>query len=237
MKLRLWLWFAIMGGNALHGGTIRDLDVSAEPTMTVHSGDTLVFHLFTWNFARNAERVNLPAFPADLSFALVTAPVEAAGEFAATLESEDRSVTAAIGNLTFSRGFFTSSGYSGEVSTLKGNLHLSPKLSQSLFESGSIVIALQNLGTDLDIGLSPYVLRQDLFVSLSVGRLSVGALPGWVELQEPQNQLRLSVFGPEPAGATAAGVPEPNSRGFLIAGGLILCALSVLSRQFSRWRA
>jgi len=64
----------------------------------------------------------------------------------------------------------------------------------------------------------------------------VGALPGWVELQEPQNQLRLSVFELEPASATAASVPEPGSKGLLIAGGLILCALSVLLRQFSRWR-
>ncbi|MEO8371847.1 MAG: hypothetical protein ABI806_21855 [Candidatus Solibacter sp.] len=234
MKLRWWLYLAILGGNALYGGTIHDLDVSAETTLTVRSGDTLVFHLFTWNFARTAERLDLPATPTDLSFALVTAPAGMAGEFSATLESEDRSVTAQIGNLTFSPGFFTSSGYSGEVSTLQGHLHLSPRLSQSLFESGSIAIALQNLDADMEIGLPPYVLRQNMFVSLSAGRLSVGALPGWVELQAPQNQLHLSVFELEPEYATAAEVPEPASMGLLVAGGLILCALSVLLRQFSR---
>jgi hypothetical protein len=237
MTLRWWLWFAILaGGDALHAGTIRTQDISAETITTVHSGDTLLFQLFTWNFGRNTERFNVPALPADLNFVLVTSPLDAAGEFAATLESEDRSVTAAIGEVQFSRGFFTSSGYSGEVSTLQGYLHLAPLLSQSLFEAGSIVIALENLGPDLEIGLSPYVLRQNMFVSVSVGRLSVGALPGWVELEEPQKQLRSSVFG---AGESLPGVaetPEPDSRGLSVAGGLILCALSVLLRQFSRRR-
>jgi len=233
MKPRWWLWFAILGSNALYGGAIRDLDVSSETTTTVRSGGTLVFHLLTGNFARSAERFNLPAFPADLNFALITAPVGAAGEFTATVESEDRSVAAAIGNLKFSSGFFTSSGYSGEVSTLQGYLHLSPQLSQSLFESGSIAIALQNLGSDMELGLAPYVLRQDMFVSLSAGRLSVGALPGWVELQEPQNHIRLSVFGQEKVSDAMAEVPEPDSRGLMVAAGIILCALSVLAGQFS----
>ncbi len=233
MKLRWWLWFAILWGNAVHAGAIRSLDVSTETTITVHGGDTLVYHLFTWNFARNAARFNVPAFPADLNFALVTGPAGVAGEFAATVESEDGSVTTAIGNLAFSPGFFTSSGYSGEVSTLQGHLHLSPALSQSLFESGSIEIALRNLGPDLELGIAPYVLRQAMFLNLSVGHLSVGALPGWVELEEPQNQLRSSVIGAPTVFGGVAEVPEPGSKGLLLGGGVILCGLSVLLGRFS----
>ena len=238
MKFRCCLFFALLGAlgghHALLASSISSIDVSTEEAITVHTGDTLVFHLFTWNFGRNAAMFDLPAFPADLTFAMVTAPVGWTGEFAATLESEDRSVNAAIGDLKFNPGFFTSSGYSGEVSSLQGYLHLSPQLSRSIFQAGSIVIALQNLGPDLELGLSPYFLRQNMFVSLSVGRLSVGALPGWVELEEPQNPLRLSDFGGPETFQGATDVPEPGPKGLLLAGGTILCGISILLRQFTQ---
>jgi len=237
MKMYRWLWLVILWGDPLHAGSIHTPDLSTETTATVRTGDTLIFHLFTWNFAGNTARLNLPSFPADLTFALVTAPLDAVGEFAVTLESEDRSVTAAIGDLRFNPGFFTSSGYSGEVSTLQGHLHLAPLLSQSLFESGSIVIALENLGPDLELGLPPYRLGQNVFVSLSVGRLSVGALSGGVELEKPRNQMRSGDLASSAVLDEGADVPEPDSRVLFGEGGLILCALSALLRQFSRYSA
>jgi hypothetical protein len=226
----------MLGTNALYAGAILSLDVSTETTVTVHTGDTLAFHLLTWNFAKNATRYNVPALPSDINFAFVTAPVGVAGEFAARLESEDGSATAALGDLKFTPGFFTSSGYTGDVSTLQGYLHLSPQLSQSLFEPGSIVIALENLGPNLELGLAPYILRQNMYASLSAGRLSVGALPGWVELEEPQNQMRLSVFDASETFGAVAEVPEPGSMSLLVGGGVILCALSALLGQFSQRR-
>jgi len=129
---------------------------------------------------------------------------------------------------------FTSSGYSGEVSTLQGYLHIAPMLSQPLFESGSIAIALRNLGPDIELGLSSYALRQNLFVSLSAGRLSVGALPGWVELEEAQNQRGLSFLDAQEGPGDGAEIPEPGSRRLLLGGWGIICGLSVLLRQIAR---
>ena len=211
MQPRCWLLFATFWANALQAGAIANLDVSAETVQTVQTGDRLVFHVFTTNFAVNAARFDLPAFPADLNFALVTAPLREGGKFAVTLESGDRSVTAGLGDLTLAPGVLNSNAYSGDVSTLQGYLHVSPLLSASIFESASIAIVLENLGPGIQIGLSPYVLRQDLYVGLSVGRLSVGALPGWVELEEPQNQRNRAVFAVAGAAAARAEVPEPHS--------------------------
>ncbi len=79
--------------------------------------------------------------------------------------------------LTFHSGFFQGSAYSGEVSTLEGELPLPPLLSAALLEGPFIVLALRNEGPDVRLGLDPYVLRQDLYAGLSGGPLSVGAVP------------------------------------------------------------
>ena len=134
-------------------------------------------------------------YPTDVSFALVSAPLSVAGGFAATLESADRTVSVAFGNLTFGPGHFQGSGYAGEVSTLQGYLHLSPLLSEALFSAPSAVIALRNEGPDVTVGLAPYLLRQDLYASLSGGPLSVGAIPGSVDLESQENPVNLKDFG------------------------------------------
>jgi hypothetical protein len=233
MNKRVLLLLAILGTSALYAGTIRSLDVSSENTVAVRSGETLRFHLFTWNFADQAARYDLSPAPSDLTFALVTAKLGSGGTFAATLESEDRSISAAIGDLTFQPGTFMSSDYSGEISTLQGYLYLSPLLSESLFQSGSMVISLLNLGSDVELGLATNVLQQDMFASLSAGQLSVGALPGRVELEKPQTQQRGSSFSVGSLAAAPPQVPEPGSKGLLVAGGVLLCALSALLRRIS----
>jgi hypothetical protein len=204
------------------------IDVSTETSLMMRTGDTLVFHLFTWNFGVNAAAFSLPVFPADVSFALASAPLSGAGRFAATLESEDGTVSVAFGNLTFSPGRFHGSGYAGEVSTLEGYLHLSPLLSGELFSAPSAVIALRNEGPDVTVGLAPYVLRQDLYGSLSGGPLSVGAIPGWVDLENSGEAVNF---------AAASKVPEPRSGWLLLGGGVLLCGLSVVLARFSRGRA
>jgi hypothetical protein len=223
----------MFGANGLQAAAIANLDVSAETVQAVHTGDRLIFHLYTSNFAKNAARFDLPAFPADLSFALVTAPLVEAAEFAVTLESEDRLVTAAFRDLRFTPGILKSSAYSGDVSTLQGYLHLSPLLSESIFESGSIAIVLENLGPEIEIGLASSLLRQDLYVGLSVGSLSVGALPGWVELEAPQNQRTRAIFGVAEAVAAPAEVPEPRPGVLIFAGAAILCVRRWYYWQFS----
>lgn len=233
MRLRWGFYLAILMAPAMGASTI---DVSTETSLMMRTGDTLVFHLFTWNFGVNAAAFSLPVYPADVSFALASAPLSGAERFAATLESEDRTVSVAFGNLTFSPGRFHGSGYAGEVSTLEGYLHLSPLLSGELFSTPSAVVALRNEGPDVTVGLAPYVLRQDLYGSLSGGPLSVGAIPGWVDLESPVNRGLPMNSGEAVNFAAAAEVPEPRSGRLLLVGGVLLCGLSLLLARFSRGR-
>ena len=119
MRLHWWLWFAILGGNALHGGAIRDLDVSTETTTTVRSGDTLVYHLFTWNFATECGAFKPARLSGRSQFRAGHRP--RSGRPASSPPRWNRRTARSrrrSGISTFSPGFFTSSGYSGEVSTL-----------------------------------------------------------------------------------------------------------------------
>jgi hypothetical protein len=116
MKLQLGLCLAILSAPSIGAATI---DVSSDTSATVRTGDTLVFHLLTWNYAMDAAAFGLPLYPSEVSFALVSAPLDFVGEFAATLESADRGVSVAFGDLTFGPGHFQGSGYMGDVSTLQ----------------------------------------------------------------------------------------------------------------------
>ena len=71
MRLRWGLYLAILAAPSIGAATI---DVSAETSAVVHTGDTLVFHLLTWNFGVNAAAFGLPEYPTEVNFALVSAP-------------------------------------------------------------------------------------------------------------------------------------------------------------------
>jgi hypothetical protein len=237
MILRWGIYLAILVAPAIGAATIDvSADVSSMSSAVVHTGDTLVFQLLTWNFGVNAAAFGLPVYPTDVSFALVSAPLSVAGGFAATLESADRAVSVAFDSLTFGPGSFQGSGYAGEVSTLQGYLRLSPLLSEVLFSAPSAVIALRNDGPDVRIGLDPYVLRQNLYASLSGGPLSVGALPGSVDLESPVNLASLMDLRGAVTLAADAAVPEPQTGGLLFGGGVLLCGLSVVLGRVSRKR-
>jgi hypothetical protein len=233
MRLRWGLYLAFLTAPVIGGSTI---DLSTETSAVVHTGDTLVFQLLSWNFAVDAAAFGLSAYPAEVNFALVSAPLGAAGEFAATLKSADRSVSVAFGDLTFGPGYFQGSGYAGEVSTLHGYLSLSPLLSEELFNASSAFIVLRNEGPDVTLGLAPYVLRQDLYASLSDGPLSVGALPGLVDVESRANQTRLMNLGGAAGLAAGSQVPEPRSGELLLGGGVLLCGLSLVLARLSRGR-
>src|SRR6476469_2012976 len=113
MKLQLALCLAILSAPSIGAATI---DVSADTSRIVRTGDALVFHLLTWNYAVDAAAFGLPLYPSAVSFALVSAPLGVGGGFAATLESADRKVSVAFGDLTFGPGYFQGSGYKGDVS-------------------------------------------------------------------------------------------------------------------------
>jgi hypothetical protein len=233
MRLRWVLYLSMLAAQTTGAATI---DLSSETSARVHTGDTLVFHLLTWNYGVNAAAFGLLVYPTDVSFALASAPPGATGEFAATLESADRTVSVAFGDLTFGPGYFQGSGYAGEVSTLQGHLQLDPLLSEALFRTQSVVIALRNLGPDVTLGLVPYLLRQDLLAGLSGGPLSVGALPGPVELEQQIHLSRLMILGGPTGFAAGTEVPEPRSGGLLLGGGVLLCGLSAVLARISRVR-
>ncbi len=233
MRLRLGLYLAMVTVSVMDASSI---DVSSQASAVVHTGDTLVFQLLSWNFAADATIFGMPANPTGVNFALVSTPLGGAGEFAATLESADRSVSVAFGDLTFGTGYFQGSGYAGEVSTLQGYLSLSPTLSEDIFNGSSAFIVLRNEGPDVTLGLAHYVLRQDLYASLSEGPLSVGALPGLVELENRANSAHLLNLGGTAGPAAGSQVPEPCSGGLLLGGGALLCVLSALLARLSRGR-
>jgi hypothetical protein len=210
MKRWLPIYLTLLAVSSLGAST---LDVSADTSVLVHSGDTLVFHLLTSNFSGNAARLGVSRSPSQLDFTLVSAPGVGPVEFAATLESTAGSL--AFGDVIFHSGYFQGSGYSGEISTLQGRMELPPPLSETLFEaSTTIVLALRNEGPDVRLGLAPYLLRQDLYASLSGGPLSVGAVPYLVDL-ESRTGLEQSISMVRAAsGASIADVPEPGSGGW-----------------------
>jgi hypothetical protein len=147
--------------------------------------------------------------------------------FAATLKSADRGVSLAFGDLTFAPGYFQGSGYTGDVSTIQGRLSLSRLQSEVLFSSTSAVITLRNNGPDVELGLAPYALRQDLYTSLSGGPLSVGAVPGSVDLEGRVNRAPLNSFGGISVAADTP-APEPQSSALFLLGGALLCGISVI---------
>src|ERR1017187_10323054 len=89
MILRWGICVAMLAAPAM-GVTI--LDVSSETSIVVHTGDSLIFQLLTWNFGVNAARQNLSPDPTDVNFALVSDQLSGAAGFAASVESADGTV-------------------------------------------------------------------------------------------------------------------------------------------------
>jgi hypothetical protein len=234
MKLNWGLYLAILAVPALPAATI---DVSSNTSTSIASGDSLAFQVVSWNFARNAISFGQSIYPTAVSFSLLTDPIAGGGDFQATLQSADGSVSAAFaGPLAFTGGMLNSSGNATAVSTLNGYLYLSPLLSEALF-SASPVLILTYDGPDLTLGLDSYTMRQELQVTLSGGPLTVGALQGPVTLQTPAlSRFTVTPFIQDGSPSGPGGisqdstVPEPDSALLSLGGGMLLVALSRLVR-------
>ena len=208
------------------------VDVSNLTTVLVQGGDTLTYDLITWNFGANALALGLPQYPTGVDFTLLSAPFGLPVQFAATLASAGGSVTVGFGGpLWFHAGTLSSAGYQGAVSVLEGHLALSPALSQDLFGSGGAQLRFANAGGDVTLGLDPYVLRQDLFVSLSGGPLSVGALPAAVTLQSAPQPFAFSEL--ESFAAPIVETPEPGPGWLVLAGVALLYGFSAARRRLA----
>ena len=198
----------------LAAGTV---DVSTATSVFLHDGYSLTFGVADWNFAVNAARLGLPQDPTQVRFALVSAPLGAAGQFTGVLDSSDGSLSVPFSTpVGFISGSFQGAGYQGAVSVAQGSMSLSPAQSRQLFAGTGAFLTLYYSGPDITIGLAPYTLQQDMSVSLSGSGLSVGALPGGVILDPPENP--------------GSPVPEPVS-GLLLAAAGVLSSLSWMVRQ------
>jgi len=208
-------WMVLAAALRLSAATV---DVSGAATELLNPGDALSFAIASWNYGLDAFQYGLPVYPTDIGFVFVSAPdfpLLLRAEIEASLGAADGSTTEASGApLTFSPGVFSSAGYSGPVSTLQGSWQLSTAASQRIFGGSGALLNLRNLGPAITLGLAPYTLPQDLFVTLSGGGLSVGGLHGAVTFQESPMQE----------------APEPHSPALLMGGGVFL-GLLVLQRS------
>src|SRR5215472_2300107 len=93
------------------------IDVSAQSSVTLRSGDTLNF-LFSWSsYANYAVASGLSPYPASVNFTFTSMPVTAAGQFTADLQSTTAVSSVAFpGAIVWTNGYLSSSAYTGSVS-------------------------------------------------------------------------------------------------------------------------
>jgi hypothetical protein len=196
------------------------VDVSMQTTQALQSGDSLAFLFTDASYARLALSMGMSPYPSQIFFDLMSAPVGAAGQFTVELESEDGSASAPFpGPVQWTSGVVMTSEYSGSASVLTDSLTLSSALSQQIFATPDADLILTYTGPDITVGLPPYSLKNDLYVSLTGGPLTIGAMVDGVTLDEA-----------DPASAA----PEPNSAALTFGAGMLLCAISLVLKRFGR---
>jgi hypothetical protein len=204
------------------------IDVSAQASVTLRSGDTLNF-LFSWSsYANFAAASGLSPDPASVNFTFTSQPVSATGQFTADLQSTTGASSAAFpGTLAWAPGYLTSSAYTGIVSALTDTVSLSPALSQSVFAGPEAELVLTYTGADISVGVQGRTIRQDLQVSLIGNGVSVGGMVYSAALDPP------TAFGPDLliSNALPVSAPEPSAA-LLVAAGATLCALAGILRRF-----
>jgi hypothetical protein len=201
----------VAGLCAASAGTL--VDASSATLQSMGPGDALRFLI---------SNLSVPSVAA-LSFQFVTAPLADAAnaQFGAELTSPDGSLSVPFTTpITISEGRMWSSQYQGPVTVIGGSLQLPSTVSKDIFQNTRATLILYDLSGPETVGVPGYTLSQDLFVTLTSGRKSAGAVVSKVLYQDPPQ----------------ANVPEPDS-GMLIGGaGLLLCAFLGQLKRISRLR-
>lgn len=222
MAIRRLISLVCLAALPLAAATI--VDVTPQNSIHLGTGDALRFTIPASNFASTAASLGGPAGPTSLAFQFFSAPVTAAGQFLASLESADGELSIPLAApLSFASAWSYGSAYSGPVSTFQGSFSFSAADSADLFAGSGTVLVLLNTGAPVTVGLLPYTLSQDLHSTVTNGAFSMGARTSMVGYVDP----------PPPPGAA---VPEPGTGALLLSGGTGLCLLSAGLRRVARRR-
>jgi hypothetical protein len=159
--------------------------VITQATASVNTDYALFFTLDTHKFAEAASNEGVTTLPGVVSFRFDTGYPAPSGLWAALLETPEGSVIGTFPEfMEFETAQYLSPEYSGPVGEIEGSLPLSPAASQQLGDS-RVVLVLLNLGPTATVGLPPYLIADDLTVSLSGGRLTTSAPVVEVTLADP----------------------------------------------------
>jgi len=209
-------WCACLLAAPLYAAAIN---VSTQTSVTLNTGDTLVYSISAYSYLVHAPQLGGPAYPADFTFSLLTDPLIAGLDLGVTLESYNGDFAAAIPDAAPMRGYMSGSLYQGPVGGETGTIALSPALSSGLFSGPAVLLEVQNLGGAVTLGLPPYNLLQSLQVSLSGISFSVGGVVAAANLEKAQAAPPAAFENPLDAGPD---VPEPASGALLALGGAAL---------------
>ena len=200
----------------LTAGTVNPvMDVSNATGQVLNPQDQLLFTISDWSYQVQAAQRGLSPYPVHIAFQLISEPQSPTGDFTAVLESADGSVAVDFpGSFEWLPGRYQSSGYTGPISALYGALDLPAGLAEELFSGTFVVLALENQGAPVAVGLPPNKLGTELSVSFSAPGLGVSVPVVRTEYQDPP--------------ATA---PEPDSgRALFVAGVFLYAAGRILNR-------
>lgn len=192
------LFFAAL--HALQAGTV---EVTKASSVTLNSGDSLVFQLQAphdfgdiWGIA-----VLLGAMPLNGPMASIpgTSCLYSQGFlFEGTLESLDGEIVIPLvdsnalrlglpaGDLVFADGFRFGGSYSGRVSLLSGTRPISSEQAEKLLSPGKFKLGFRNLGQPVTVGYSGSLITSAVSASLisADGTRSQGAMPLRVLIQQ-----------------------------------------------------
>jgi hypothetical protein len=205
------------------------VDVSRESTITLHTGDSLVFSISASSFMRYANG----AAPGKVSFGFSSAPFAGTWDFTAGLESPSTGETAPFSALQYSDGQFHGALYNGAVDTVRGSMTLGSGVVERVFSGPVVLLALQNTGGDVALGLSTYKLADDLTVSFSGSGIAVGGVVSRAVTLREAPVILTQRMGFEFAADTGGGsvdTPEPHT-GLLAAGAALAFLGGALRRR------
>jgi hypothetical protein len=194
-------------------------DVTNSVFLTLNPGDALHYSVPAWNFRRNASALGLPESPTALGFRFVTA-AGANGIFEVQLTSGDGAVVLPMRSLVeFDPGALGQAGRARGVSMLQGSFTFTEQLSEELFAGRGATLTLRNAGAATTVGLAPFTLGQDLYVTLQGAGLMTGAPQGAVQYEDP----------PPPAVA-----PEPGTAALVAGAAAALAGYAAMRKRVRR---